>query len=342
MSFHTSMFLLALVCCPAASGRADPVPPGKAVPAESPVLSPVKEVLNVPYTLSGDPKQRLDIYYPTQTPHPTVLVFVPGSGWQTGDKKGYTELGHTFAEYYSYTTVVLNYRLSNSEDGDAVHPEHVKDVAKAFAWIKARISDYGGNPRQIFLFGQSAGGHLASLLVADEQYLRGVGCAPSDVRGVIAMSGLYNLPDFVVYPFNPLGLGLRDTILYKGMFYKPFGGWDEEALSDASPAMHVDAGQPPFRIVTTDNDMPGLRQAGTDFFDVLVRTGGPRPDAVHLNRSDYSDEVWNECVIMADEKGFSEEVVGHWAEVAAINTTDPESPSTMAIVEFVENVSAHR
>src|SRR5262249_56357633 len=55
--------------------------------------------------------------------------------------------------------VLPNYRLSP----EVKHPEHVKDIARAFAWTRAHIAQYGGDPDKIFLAGHSAGAHLVAL-----------------------------------------------------------------------------------------------------------------------------------------------------------------------------------
>ena len=49
--------------------------------------------------------------------------------------------------------VLTNYRLSPL----VKHPEHVKDVARAFAWTTQDIAQYGGDPDRIVLAGHSAG-----------------------------------------------------------------------------------------------------------------------------------------------------------------------------------------
>src|SRR5207245_1238220 len=102
---------------------------------------------------------------------------------------------------------------------------HVKDVARAFAWARKHIADYGGRPDQLFLLGHSAGGHLVSLLATDDKYLRAEGLEVTDVRGVIAVSGVYHLPpgDLSVRlgGANALALSLDEMAPLRGA-----GGWD--------------------------------------------------------------------------------------------------------------------
>src|SRR5207237_7619925 len=90
-----------------------------------------------------------------------------------------------------------------------------------FAWTRAHIADYGGDPDNIILCGHSAGGHLVALLASDETYLKdpALELTPADraaLRGVIAVSGVYVVPgpEEVV----KLGEGMLNSLLaYTGL-----------------------------------------------------------------------------------------------------------------------------
>ncbi len=53
--------------------------------------------------------------------------------------------------------------MSKLDGSGAVWPEHIVDVKSAIVWVKENIARYGGDPNNIVLCGNSAGGHLASL-----------------------------------------------------------------------------------------------------------------------------------------------------------------------------------
>jgi hypothetical protein len=179
-------------------------------------------------------RHQLDVYYADGSAASKVIMFVPGGAWRQGDKDLYESLGRTLAGFHDFTVAVINYRLSNEEDGSALHPDHIQDVAAAFAWLKQNIAPLGdGN--HIYLFGQSAGAHLASLLATDETWLKAVGYGLSDIRAVISMSGAYYLPDLVTYPTNPLGLTADETLMYKKIMQDAFGGWERRGLDRAIP-----------------------------------------------------------------------------------------------------------
>jgi acetyl esterase/lipase len=210
-------------------------------------------------------KHKLDLFVPKGKKGYPVLFFVHGGAWRSGDKSFlgvYTALGKFFASR-GVGTVVINYRLSPAVQ----HPEHVKDVARAFAWTQRRIADYGGDPRQVFVCGHSAGGHLVSLLATDETYLKAEGLSVKDVKGVVSISGVYDIPDkFLPRVFGPDGEGRRQ----------------------ASPLHHVRAGLPPFLILCADNDYPGCGKVPSEAFARALRDKGTPAtfqeiaDATHL------------------------------------------------------------
>jgi acetyl esterase/lipase len=131
-------------------------------------------------------RNRLDLYLPSGPRDVPAVIFVHGGGWTTGIKDQYTQIGRFFAAH-GVAAAVINYRLSPT----VAFPGQVEDVARAFAWVKAHIHEYGGRADAIFLCGHSAGAHLIALVATDPTYLRTVGASLADVKGVIPISGVY-------------------------------------------------------------------------------------------------------------------------------------------------------
>src|SRR5262249_372921 len=107
-------------------------------------------------------RHKLDIYLPKGRKDFPVVMLVHGGAWMVGDNRCcglYPSVGEYLASQ-GIAAVLPNYRLSPG----VRHPEHVKDVARAFAWARAHIGRYGGDPNQIFLLRHSPGGHLVSPL----------------------------------------------------------------------------------------------------------------------------------------------------------------------------------
>lgn len=209
--------------------------------------SGIRQKLNVRYgQMPGvDPNLlSLDVYSPgTPGKHP-VMVMIHGGGWRNGDK-AHAGVGIEKARFFvplGCVYVSINYRLSPA----VMHPEHVKDVAKALAWVNKHISEYEGDNSRVYLMGHSAGAHLAALVATDESRLAAEGASPKMLSGVILLDGAgYNIPG-----------GAREPVV-QPMYASAFGP-DPKVQKDASPITHIAAGKgiPPFLILHT-----GRRQA---------------------------------------------------------------------------------
>jgi acetyl esterase/lipase len=194
----------------------------------------VEVVKDVPYYegKDADPvKHCLDLYLPRGEKDFPVLMFVHGGAWVIGDRKGYGFVGETLARN-GIGTAVISYRLTPAVQ----HPGHIQDVAKAFAWVKKNIAGKGGNPKELYVCGHSAGGHLTALLATDDTYLKAEGLSLGDIRGAIPMSGVYQI--------------------LPGAFSAPIFGKDRDVVQKASPLEHISAGHPPMLIIYADKDFP--------------------------------------------------------------------------------------
>lgn len=226
----------------------------------------VRELHDLAYVAGKDrdaSSHKLDLYIPQGKKAFPVLVFVHGGCWSFGDKSGgdlYPAFARTLAAR-GIVVVLPNYRLSPW----VKHPAHVKDVARAVAWAKKNAAKYGGDPKRLFVGGHSAGGHLAALLATDEQYLKAEGLSDKDLRGVVAVSGVYRIPDKL--EFNWPNTGEKIT-LHSNPFDFVFGG-DHKAREAASPVCHVRAGLPPFLLLYADRDLPLIPEMTKDFAAAL-------------------------------------------------------------------------
>lgn len=211
----------------------------------------VKEVKDLTY-YDGEGmdkvKHKLDLYLPKDQKDFPVLFFVHGGAWVHGDKNFlgvYSTLGHFYASR-GIGTVVINYRLSPG----VKHPEHIKDVARAYAWTCKNISNYGGKDDQVFLMGHSAGGHLVALLATDQSYLKAEGASLKNVKGVLPISGVYNVPE--------------------KLMPNVFG----ELQQNASPQNHVRGDLPPFLIFYADKDFVGCDKEPSENFAKALKDKG--------------------------------------------------------------------
>ncbi|MBA4189437.1 MAG: hypothetical protein C0467_15715 [Planctomycetaceae bacterium] len=214
----------------------------------------------------GADKERhlLDVYVPKGKKDFPVVLFVHGGAWKWGDKSLYAGIGESFAAR-GIGMVICNYRLSPKVQ----HPAHIEDVATAFAWTHDNIAKYGGNPNDLFVCGHSAGGHLVSLLATDPSYLKSVKKSPTDIKGVISISGVYK-----IYHTEKV-------------FLEPFGK-DETICLKASPLTHAAGKHPPFLIAYADMDYEHLDVMAKDMDAALKKAANPCDLLICKDRSHIS------------------------------------------------------
>jgi acetyl esterase/lipase len=203
----------------------------------------------------ADPvRHRLDIYVPQGLKEFPVVFFIHGGAWIEGNKNHfgiYRALAKALTRH-GIGMVSTNYRLSPA----VKHPEHIKDVAQAFAWTYRNIGKYGGKVEELFVVGHSAGGHLAALLATDESYLREHKLSAKQIRGVIPISGVFNIGEEPVY-----------AIAF---------GKDLKVRKAASPVHHARPEVPPFLILFAENELPPCDKKNAQAFcQALVEKKAP-------------------------------------------------------------------
>jgi arylformamidase len=142
-------------------------------------------IKDVPY---GDlQRERLDIY-PSVQPGSKTLVFIHGGYWQTLDKSLFRFIANGFHSY-GVTTVLVTYPLAPEVSIGQI----VSSCRKAIQWLYGNLLAFNGDPGQIYVTGHSAGGHLAAMLMTMDWKAFGPHLPTNILKGVCAVSGLFNL-----------------------------------------------------------------------------------------------------------------------------------------------------
>jgi len=108
----------------------------------------------------------LNVYTPsTDNTSRPVMVWIHGGGFASGAANEYD--GRVLASQGDVVVVTINYRLGpfGFMDLEPVGEEFkgsvsngVRDMVLALEWVRDNIADYGGNPENVTIFGESAGG----------------------------------------------------------------------------------------------------------------------------------------------------------------------------------------
>jgi len=210
-------------------------------------------------------RHQMDLYLPKGAKDYPTLFFIHGGAWRAGSKDSFSKHGNTFAKH-GIAFVATNYRLSPA----VAHPEHVKDVAKAFAKARAELGKRGADLKRIFGSGHSAGGHLAALLATDESYLKEQDLTLEAIRGCAPISGVFTVG----------GKKLSEV----------FG--DAESSKKASPLTYVREKLPPFLIFYADKEIAGLG-AQAEAFGKAMKKAGAKAKVVMVKDRDHGTIMRN-------------------------------------------------
>jgi acetyl esterase/lipase len=213
----------------------------------------VERLKDVTYAeVEGGKRLKLDVYLPRveRTPGerlPAVMQ-IHGGGWVLGDKReqGIPLLGHLAAN--GWVGFNVNYRLSPK----VAFPEHLIDLKRALAWIRAHADDYGVDPDLIAVTGGSAGGHLTAMMALtanDPEYQPGFEDADTSVQAAIPFYAIYDFTDRLDTQVKGfLSMFIEPVVMKKKLADDP------EAFSKASPIDLVRADAPPFLVIHGDRD----------------------------------------------------------------------------------------
>lgn len=106
-----------------------------------------------------------------------VMVCLHGGGWSTGSGNGPMYDGAQLANFGDVVVVTVNHRLAASGylhlDDLGAPPEFahagvcgVMDMVAALRWVRNNIEQFGGDPSNVTIFGQSGGGMKVTTLMS--------------------------------------------------------------------------------------------------------------------------------------------------------------------------------
>jgi arylformamidase len=122
-----------------------------------------------------DERNRID-YFAARRDGP-VLMFIHGGYWQNRAKELFAFVaGGPLA--WGINVALIGYTLAPQKRLDGI----VAEIHAAASWLAQSIPMLGGDPKQLFVSGWSAGGHLTAMAMSHPA-----------VKGGLAISGIYDL-----------------------------------------------------------------------------------------------------------------------------------------------------
>jgi len=259
-----------------------------------------KTELNLTYTDSQNDSQQLDIIYPTVGNAPyKVIVSIHGGGWSTGDRKSSSLKAIQMATQQGYAVVNVGYRLTD----EAKWPAQLYDVKAAIRFLRANAREYRLDTRTIVVWGNSAGGHLASMLAATngmkdmEDLSMGNSRFSSDIQGVVSWYGISDigkLPD--------ASIGMADSLM--GFKVRE----EVEKAKLASPIYYINKDFPPIFMIHGTNDRVVPFEQSIVFAKKINNVTGKKQaslklhiNAIHSDEQMKSIENVDECLNFIDK-----------------------------------------
>ena len=219
--------------------------------------------LGVVYKEVGKRKLALDVYYPEETakrPCP-VIVYTHGGGWAAGSRFGVSKglFSGVFKPLIKegFCVVSVTYRLY-SKGGTVRMRDCVIDSKDAVRYLVKNSTELEIDPEKIFVFGDSAGGQIAQmLLLTPAELLPGAAELATVDYGVQAGVSWYGPCDFEKLDlFNP-----DDRPDFPDRFGARIVGNEnvtpEERVNlyrEMSPVNYLKADSPPLLMIQGDKD----------------------------------------------------------------------------------------
>lgn len=197
----------------------------------------MKSYLDIVYKKVEGHDLYADFYIPEDVENPPVIMWIHGGGW--------TELNRKWSLVFpqlerGYAVCSVDYRYAD----EAVFPAQMLDLKDALLFVKENGKKYGYDGSKVILSGDSAGGHLCSLL--------GVSAGNTDWEKEGCDYSVQAVVDFC----GPISFGALRPAEHEDneIFQLLFGGDGARKsllgrAAAASPLTYVDGTEPPFLIL---------------------------------------------------------------------------------------------
>ena len=141
------------------------------------------------------PAERLDVF-PARHAGSPVLVYIHGGYWRALGKRDQSFIAPPFVEAGAMVALP-GYALCPAVGIEQI----VMQMVQALAWVYRHAAAHGGDPDRIVVAGHSAGGHLATMMLACDWRAVAADLPADLVKAALPVSGLYELEPLRHAPF---------------------------------------------------------------------------------------------------------------------------------------------
>ncbi|MBK9171087.1 MAG: M20/M25/M40 family metallo-hydrolase [Bryobacterales bacterium] len=218
-------------------------------PKPEPGLKP-----DIPFVTEGALTLTLDAYVPAgDGPFPAAII-VHGGGFTRGDKQTFVKPLFEPLAAGGVAWFSINYRLAPAHR----YPAPVDDVISAVKWVRTNAARFNVDPEKVVLIGESAGGHLVSM----------VGTRKLPVKGVVAFYAPHDLAH-LTQKRGAVSEGLSGLLGVKDLSPASM-----KALAAASPIAAIHRDLPPYLLLHGTRDEQVPHEQSERMCEAIAKAGG--------------------------------------------------------------------
>ena len=231
---------------------------------------------DIEFAKAGDVSLTLDAFTPEGDGVFPTCILVHGGGFTKGDKTSFIKPLFAPLSEAKFTWFTINYRLAP----DHRYPACIEDTEAAIRWVKAHAKEYKVDVNRTALIGESAGGHIVSL----------VGVRSKGDTSLAAVVPFYGPHDLEFQADNRHAVGSSLTALLG--ITDELNDANRKVLRDASPSSHVKAGLPPYLLIhgTKDDKVPYEQSVR---FQKKMKDAGNVCDLITINDGGHGMGGWD-------------------------------------------------
>jgi arylformamidase len=196
--------------------------------------------------------ERLDIYRTTRATAP-AFMFIHGGAWRSGRSKDFATPAEMFLAAGAHYVVP---DFAWVQDVGASLMVLADQVRRAVAWIYNNAAHLGIEPDQLYVGGQSSGGHLAAVALTTD-WPHEFGLPANIIKGGMCISGMYDL--------TPVRLSARSNYV----------NFDDATVAALSPIRHLDRLHASLIVAYGTCETPEFQRQNREFVAAVEAAGKP-------------------------------------------------------------------